>query len=249
MIVANSLSKSFQDPRKGTIQAVKGFDFSARPGEITGLLGVNGAGKTTVLRILSTVIRPSGGRAEVLGFDVVRNAEDVRRSIGFLSNTTALYGRLTPTEILHYFGELNGIPKARLKSRVSEVIELLGIGSFANQLCDKLSTGQKQRTSIARAILHDPPVLFFDEPTAGLDVVTSQTILEFIESTRNQGKTVIYSTHIMSEVERLCDHITIIHSGEMVGDGNLESLLAQTGETNLERAFLSLVGYRGGQGS
>jgi sodium transport system ATP-binding protein len=238
------LVKVFSDSKRGDVRAVDGVDLEASPGRIFGLLGVNGAGKTTVLRILSTVIRASAGSAEVAGHDVERHPEKVRASIGFLSTSTALYGRLTGREVLEYFGGLYGLAGTRLQERIEFVWEKLGLDEFGDRLCDKLSTGQKQRVSIARTILHDPPVLFFDEPTAGLDVVTSQTVMEFIEEVRTQGKTVVFSTHIMTEAERLCDEIAIIHEGRICGRGSVADLLAATGQPTLEQAFLQMVGYR-----
>jgi sodium transport system ATP-binding protein len=237
------LTKYFPDPKKGVVQAVEEFSFETGPGKIFGLLGVNGAGKTTVLRMLSTVIKPTRGRATVAGYDVVNDSQKVRANIGFLSTSTALYGRLTAREMIEYFGGLYGLSGARLKDRVNEIIAKLQIGEFQDRLCDKLSTGQKQRVSIARTILHDPPVLFFDEPTAGLDVVSSQTVMEFIEDARDNGKTVIFSTHIMSEVERLCDRIAVIHDGRMVENGTIADFKSMTGQTSLEMAFLKLVNY------
>lgn len=245
MVRTEGIGKVFVDPKRGPIHAVADVDLEARPGEIFGLLGVNGAGKTTLLRMLSTVIRPSSGRGEVAGFDVVRKSERVRASIGFLSVSTALYGRLSGREVLQYFGGLYGLEGARLNERIEYAWEKLRLGDFGDRLCDKLSTGQKQRISIARTILHDPPVLFFDEPTAGLDVVTSQTIMEFIEEARERGKTVIFSTHIMTEAERLCDRIAVIHEGRICGRGSVPELLAGTHTQTLERAFLALVGYAG----
>ncbi len=206
------------------------------------LEGPEGAGKTTVLRMLSTVIRPTSGAATVGGYDVVQHPERVRAAIGFMSTTTALYGRLTAKEMIEYFGGLYGLEGQRLRERLHYVMERLQIDEFRDQLCDKLSTGQKQRVSIARTILHDPPVLFFDEPTAGLDVVTSQTVMEFIEEARAAGKTVIFSTHIMSEVERLCDHVAVIHGGLIRGEGTVSELKERTGQPMLEKAFLQLVG-------
>lgn len=247
MIKTQNLCKSFVDPKKGIVHAVKDVSFEAPSGQIFGLLGVNGAGKTTCLRMLSTVIAPTSGTATVDGFDVVKNGQDVRARIGFLSSSTALYGRLTAREMLQYFGELNKLSKSHLEDRLEFVIEKLRLQEYIDRQCDKLSTGQKQRVSIARAILHDPPVIFFDEPTAGLDVVTSQTIMEFIEETKAQGKTVVFSTHIMSEAERLCDHIAVIHQGEIKASGTVQSLLNQTNSQTLEKAFLSLVGYQEGQ--
>ena len=246
MVRTHGLKKHFHDPKTGLKKAVDGIDIEAQPGRIFGLLGANGAGKTTVLRMLSTVIAPTEGSAEVAGFDVVKNPQDVRASIGFMSNSTALYGRLTSREVLEYFGRLYGLSEAQLRQRMTYVIEKLQIGEFADRLCDKLSTGQKQRVSIARTILHDPKVLFFDEPTAGLDVVTSQTVMEFIEEARDLGKTVVFSTHIMSEVERLCDDLAVIHDGLIVAKGTPETMRQETGEQNLERAFLQLVKFQAG---
>ncbi|MFY9234669.1 MAG: ATP-binding cassette domain-containing protein [Fimbriimonadaceae bacterium] len=245
MVTTTNIVKHFVDRKGGAVKAVDGVTIEAKPGEIFGLLGVNGAGKTTMLRMLSTVIKPTGGSATVSGFDVVGQPQKVRGSIGFMSNSTALYGRLTAAEMIQYFGELYGMEKSRLKERKAYVIEKLNIGEFADRFCDKLSTGQKQRVSIARTILHDPPVLFFDEPTAGLDVVSSQTVMEFIEEARTNGKTIIFSTHIMSEVERLCDHVAIIHEGKIMGEGTVQSLKDQAEETtSLERAFLKLVKFQ-----
>lgn len=242
MVRTQGIKKHFQDSKKGLVRAVDGIDLDAKPGEIFGLLGVNGAGKTTLLRMLSTILRPTEGVAEVAGYDVVQHPEAVRANIGFMSTSTALYGRLTSREMIEYFGRLYGLDGARLKERLAYVVDKLQLEEFADRLCDKLSTGQKQRVSIARTILHDPPVLFFDEPTAGLDVVTSQTVMQFIEEARGQGKTVVFSTHIMTEVDRLCDSIAVIHEGTIVARGSVADLKAQSGEENLERVFLKLVG-------
>lgn len=244
MVRTHELSKEFADPKKGKFKAVENVSFTAEPGQITGLLGVNGAGKTTTLRMLSTIISPSHGSAEVAGFDIIKDPSKVRANIGFMSTSTALYGRLTALEMIDYFGTLYGLEGQRLKERLEYVTDKLKLKEFGDRLCDKLSTGQKQRVSIARTILHDPQVLFFDEPTAGLDVVTSQTVMEFIEESRDLGKTIVFSTHIMSEVERLCDHVTIIHGGKIVHDGTPKSMHEVSGEKSLEKAFLSLVGYK-----
>jgi len=244
MVRTHELKKYFQEKKTGTKKAVDGVTFEAHPGRILGLLGVNGAGKTTTLRMLSTVIRPTSGTAQVAGFDVQKEPEKVRASIGFMSNSTALYGRLTSREVIEYFGGLYGLEGAKLRERVDYVSEKLQLHEFADRLCDKLSTGQKQRVNIARTILHDPAVLFFDEPTAGLDVVTSQSVMEFIEEARDSGKTVIFSTHIMSEVERLCDEIVVIHDGVAKGSGTVQALKDSTGQASLEKAFLQLVGFQ-----
>lgn len=244
MVKVDSLCKTFHDPKRGEIKAVDHVSFQAEPGRILGLLGVNGAGKTTTLRMLSTVISPGSGTASVGGFDVATQSTDVRSSIGFVSGSTALYGRLTGRECLEYFGRLYGMEGDKLRSAIDRVTERLQLHEFLNQLCDKLSTGQKQRVSVARAILHDPPILFFDEPTSGLDVLSSQAIMEFIEDCRSQGKTVIFSTHIMSEVERLCDDVVVIHSGRVCASGTPAELKAQTSTQTLEKAFLAIVGYQ-----
>ncbi len=243
MVSVRHLSKTFRDPKRGEILAVRDVSFEAHPGKVLGLLGVNGAGKTTTLRMLSTVLSPGAGSATVNGFDLATQPTEIRKSIGFVSGTTALYGRLSAKECLDYFGRLYGIPESELKDKVNQVVNRLRITEYVDQLCDKLSTGQKQRVSIARAILHDPPVLFFDEPTAGLDVLSSQSIMEFIEDCRAAGKTVIFSTHIMSEVERLCDEVVVIHHGQVLAAATASDLKTQTGQATLEQAFLKIVGY------
>lgn len=241
MVQTHDLVKHYPDAKGNVVKAVDGVSIVAQPGEIVGLLGANGAGKTTLLRMLSTVIQPTSGSASIHGFDVVKHPEDVRRSIGFMSNSTALYGRLTAKEVLDYFAGLYGLANSDRKRRVDEVIDLMRISDFADRLCDKLSTGQKQRVSIARCILHDPPVLFFDEPTSGLDVIMGQEVMRFIEGTREQGKTVIYCTHIMSEVERLCSKVYVLHGGTIRGVGSVDEIKALAQEPTLERAFLRLA--------
>ena len=247
MVETIGISKSFRDAKRGTIQAVDSVSITARPGRIFGLLGVNGAGKTTLVRVLATLLKADSGSAKVCGHDINREPEAVRACIGFLSSTAVLYGRLTAEEMLRYFGGLYGLKGEELRQRLDYVVEKLALSEFLGQLCDKLSSGQKQRVSIARAILHDPQVLFFDEPTVGLDVVTAQTILEFIEEEKELGRTVVFSTHIMSEAERICDEIAIIHDGKICGRGTVPELLEQTGEERLEPAFLKLVGYAKGE--
>ena len=241
MIIANNLTKTFRDRKRGLVRAVDRVSFECHPGQIFGLLGANGAGKTTTLRMLATLLEPTRGSASINGLDVTREPEKVRQQIGFLSNSTALYGRLTAREMISYFGELNGIFGSTLKSRVEELIEQLEIREFQHGRCDRLSTGQKQRVSIARSIIHRPPVMIFDEPTTGLDVMTSQTIIAFIEQCRDEGLTVVYSTHIMSEVERLCDEVAIVHHGRIGAEGTASQLRERTGERILERAFLKIV--------
>ena len=242
MIELRNLVKVFHDRKRGEIRAVDGISFRCSPGKIFGLLGANGAGKTTTLRMLATLLRPTSGGGSVAGYDLLEEPEEVRTRIGFLSGTTALYGRLSVRETLAYFGRLNGIEEDALKRRIDELLQLLEMDSFADGRCDRLSTGQKQRVSIARSIVHGPPVMVFDEPTSGLDVMSSRTIMRFIERCRDDGRTVIFSTHIMSEAERLCDEIAVIHDGRIADHGSLAELRRKTGHNALERVFLSIVG-------
>lgn len=244
MIEARSLSKRFQDKKRGEIRAVDNVSFTCQPGKIYGLLGANGAGKTTTLRMLATILEPSDGTAVIAGYDVVEHPERVRASVGFLSTGTALYPRLNAQEMVEYFGRLNGLDEATLKTRVEDIFERLNMNDFRDRRCDKLSTGQKQKTSIARTLVHDPPVMIFDEPTTGLDVMTARTIINFIADCRDRGKTVIFSTHIMSEVERLCDRIGIIHDGKLLEEGTLAELRTKHNEHNLEEIIVKVVGPR-----
>ena len=241
MIEARGLSKRFQDKKRGEIRAVNGVSFRCAPGQIYGLLGANGAGKTTTLRILATILEPTEGTAVVCGHDVIKQPERVRASVGFLSTATALYPRLTAQELVEYFGRLNGLDEATLSKRVDEIFARLDMNGFRDRRCDKLSTGMKQKTSIARTLIHDPPVMIFDEPTLGLDIMTARTITTFIRECRDLGKTVIFSTHIMSEVEKLCDVIGIIHDGKLLTEGTLEQLRERNGEQDLEEIFVKTV--------
>ena len=241
MIEARSLSKRFEDKKRGQIRAVDNISFRCLPGQIYGLLGANGAGKTTALRMLATILEPTEGTALVCGYDVVEQPEKVRANIGFLSTATALYPRLTAQELVEYFGRLNGLDEATLKKRVDDIFGRLDMDSFRDRRCDKLSTGMKQKTSIARTLVHNPPVMIFDEPTLGLDIMTARTITTFIRECRDQGKTVIFSTHIMSEVEKLCDVIGIIHDGKLLTEGTLAQLRAKYGEQDLEEIFVQVV--------
>src|SRR5271167_3886726 len=241
MIDARSLSKRFQDKKRGEIRAVDNVSFTCQPGQIYGLLGANGAGKTTTLRMLATILEPTDGTAIINGFDVVEHPERVRTKVGFLSTATALYPRLTSEEMVEYFGRLNGLDEATLKKRVGDIFNRLDMNSFRDRRCDKLSTGMKQKTSIARTLIHDPQVMIFDEPTIGLDIMTARTITAFIRECRDRGKTVILSTHIMSEVEKLCDIIGIIQSGKLLAEGSLAELRARYKETDLEDIFVKIV--------
>ena len=235
------MTKVFRDRKGGDIRAVHGITFRCQPGQIYGLLGANGAGKTTALRLLATILQPTDGTARVAGFDIREQPEKVRASVGFLSTATALYGRLTPRETVEYFGRLNGLNGDKLRRRTEELFALLEINEFADRRCDKLSTGMKQKVSIARTLVHDPPVMIFDEPTLGLDVMAARTIVGFIRDCRSCGKTVIFSSHVMSEVQKLCDYIGIIHQGRLLAGGSLAELRQRTRQADLEEIFIQMV--------
>ena len=241
MIEALSLCKTFQDKKRGEVRAVDRVSFVCRPGQIYGLLGANGAGKTTTLRLLATILEPTEGTALICGHDVVEQPQKVRSCVGFLSTATALYPRLSAREMVEYFGRLNSLDETSLKKRVDELFNRLDMNGFSDRRCDKLSTGMKQKTSIARTLVHDPPVMIFDEPTLGLDIMTARTIIAFILECRDRGKTVIFSTHVMSEVEKLCDVIGIIQSGKLLTEGTLPQLREKYGENDLEEIFVKVV--------
>ena len=242
MIEAQGLTKVFRDKKRGEIRAVDNVSFRCQPGQIYGLLGANGAGKTTTLRMLATILQPSFGTAKVAGQDIVAAPDKVRQSVGFLSTATALYGRLTAKEMVEYFGRLFGMDEAALQKRIEEVFQRLDMNEFRDRRCDKLSTGQKQKVSIARTLVHDPQVMIFDEPTLGLDVMTARVIVQFIRECRQRGKTVIFSSHVMSEVEKLCDQIGIIHNGKLLTEGTLAELKQRHSLDDLEDIFVKLVG-------
>lgn len=241
MIQTRGLTKMFHDKKRGQIRAVDNVSFVCKPGQIYGLLGANGAGKTTTLRMLATILEPTDGTAIVCGHDVIDQPQKVRANVGFLSTATALYPRLTSQEMVEYFGRLNGIDEKSLKVRVDGIFSRLDMNSFRDRRCDKLSTGMKQKTSIARTLIHDPQVMIFDEPTLGLDIMTARTIIDFIRECRQRGKTVIFSTHIMSEVEKLCDTIGIIQSGKLLAEGSLAELRDLYHEQDLEEIFVKIV--------
>src|SRR5580704_5410142 len=241
MIEVRQLVKQFRDTKRGVVRAVDGMSFSCRPGEIYGLLGANGAGKTITLRILATILTPSEGTAIVAGYDVIKDPQMVRSRVGFLSTATALYGRLSAQEMVEYFGRLHGLDESTLGRRIDEIFARLEMNDFPNRRCDKLSTGMKQKVSIARTLVHDPSVMIFDEPTVGLDVMAARTIVGFIRECRDNGKTVVFSTHVMSEVEKLCDHIGIIHDGKLLAEGSLPGLRSRYGIQDLENLFVKVV--------
>ena len=241
MIESRGLSKLFKDKKRGEIRAVDKVSFLCKPGQIYGLLGANGAGKTTTLRMLATILEPSEGTAIVCGHDVTEDPQKVRANVGFLSAATALYPRLSSQEMVEYFGRLNGLDESTLRQRIDDIFGRLDMNSFRDRRCDKLSTGMKQKTSIARTLIHDPQVMIFDEPTLGLDIMTARTIIEFIRECRQRGKTVIFSTHVMSEVEKLCDTIGIIQSGKLLAEGSLPELRDRYKENDLEEIFVKIV--------
>jgi len=240
-IRVTDLRKTFYDESRGEVRAVAGISFECHPGEVFGLLGANGAGKTTTLRMLSTVLRPTGGTASVMGHDIVDDPEAVRRSLGFYSASTALYPRLTARETIEFFTRINGFPKDGVEHRVEDLVERFGISEYENGRVDKLSSGMKQKVSIARTVAHDPPVLIFDEPTVGLDVMNALEMVKVVRELKEEGKTILYSSHIMSEVEKLCDRIGILHRGRLLALGSLEELQEATGQHYLEDVFLDYV--------
>ncbi|MBI4717422.1 MAG: ATP-binding cassette domain-containing protein [Planctomycetes bacterium] len=241
MVVADNLVKLFPTPTGQEKRAVDGLSFRVAQGSIYGLLGPNGAGKTTTLRMLSGLMAPSSGTALLAGFDVARQPNQVKSVLGFLTANTGLYQRLTAREMLVYFGQLHRMEPQRAAGRAEELIEWLGIRDFADLRCGALSTGQKQRVNIARALIADPPILIMDEPTLGLDVLSNRIILEYIRRERDAGKTLILSTHYLDEAESLCDRIGLLHEGRLVAEGNLEELRALTGRERLSSIFLALV--------
>jgi sodium transport system ATP-binding protein len=240
-IEVRDLTKVYRSPSGEPFAAVDGVTFRAEAGRIFGLLGPNGAGKTTTLRILSTLIPPTSGSASIGGRGVVEEPAEVRRRIGFLTGSTGVYPRLTAREVVRYFGRLYGMPVGQVEARIDVLFDRLEIRSYQDKRCGDLSTGMRQKVSIARAIVHDPPVLILDEPTTGLDVLASRHLVEFIRDSRAAGKCVLFSTHIMSEAERLCDEIAILHRGRIVAQGTVEDLRRRTGKTMVEDVFLTLL--------
>ncbi|MCB9729247.1 MAG: ABC transporter ATP-binding protein [Deltaproteobacteria bacterium] len=236
-MVARGLRRHF-----GAIAAVDGIDLDVPPGSVVGLLGPNGAGKTTAMRILATLLVPQAGTATVAGVDVVADPLGVRRRLGYLTGDTGLYGRLTPREILRYIGRLHGMSGQALAARIEHLSHAMGLDAFVDRRAETLSTGQKQRVSIARAVLHDPPVLILDEPTSGLDILAASEVLRFFRDEADRGKAVILSTHILAEVELICDRAAIIHHGRIRAEGSLEELREASGADTLARGFFTLLG-------
>lgn len=241
MIKVTDLTKRFADLKLGSVAALNAVSFEVQPGEIYGLLGPNGAGKTTCLRILSTVLRPTSGQAIVAGYDVEKSPAQVRSRIGFMSNNTGIYDRMTAWEMVEYFGQLYDLEGEELAGRMNAVFTTLQMHDFKDVLCSRLSTGMKQKVSIARTIIHDPPVLIFDEPTSGLDVLVARNVLSAVSTLRDAGKSIIYSTHIMTEVEKLCDRVAIIHKGAILATGTHGELCETHQQPTMEDLFFTLI--------
>ncbi|MCK5476237.1 MAG: ATP-binding cassette domain-containing protein [Candidatus Pacebacteria bacterium] len=237
MLSVKNLTKKFKN-----FKAVDGVSFDVEDGEIFGLLGPNGAGKTTIIRTIATVLAPTQGTAEVLGFDIIKDPEEVRKNIGVLTTDIGIYERFSGRENLRYFGELYGLSKKALEERINELADLLEMQDFIDRRAGKYSTGMKQKLAIARSVIHGPKIIIFDEPTAGLDVLASQTVLEFMRQSQKPGGCVIFSTHQMNDAEKLCKRVVIIHKGKVVANDAVEALKQKVGAKDLEDVFMKMVG-------
>jgi sodium transport system ATP-binding protein len=237
MIRVQNLSKSF-----GKVKAVQGVSFDAPDGQITGLLGPNGAGKSTTLRMLYTLLKPDSGSAQVDGFDVRKDPLEVQRRIGVLADARGLYPRLTTRENIRYYGRLHGLGGQSLETKIDSMLEMLDMGSIADRQTEGFSTGEKLKVGIARALIHDPKNVLLDEPTNGLDVVSTRAMRQFILRLREDGKCVLFTSHIMQEVAALCDQIVIISQGVVSASGTSDDLRRQTGQDSLEDAFVAAIG-------
>ncbi len=250
MIEASHLIKTFirneKKNKKTEIYAVNDISLQVREGEIVGILGPNGAGKTTLLRMLSRLMKPNSGMVSITvdGKEITDDIE-LKRHIGYLSNNTKLYGRLSTRELLVMLGTIYGMDEKQVKERIDEIIEILDLGNFVDNRIEKLSTGQTQRASISRCLIHDPQVYIFDEPTLGLDIISSASIINFMKKERERGKTVLYSTHYMEEAEYLCDRIIMLHKGKIISEGTPAELKEETGKDNLRDIFQELIEREG----
>jgi sodium transport system ATP-binding protein len=242
LIDVQGLTKRFHDKKRGEILGADKVSFQARAGQVFGLLGRNGAGKTTTLRLLSTILQPDEGTAKLNGCDLVDNPAGVRRSIGFHTSETKLYDRLTGRESLVFYGRLQGMSDAAARERAEELGREFNLTEFIDTRVAKLSGGQKQRISLARVVVHRPPILILDEPTVGLDIMAAREVVLFVKRARAGGQCVVLSTHVMSEVEKLCDEVAIIEKGRVLAHGTLAELKAQHGEEDIEEVFFKLVG-------
>lgn len=245
MIIANDLHKSFRT-KTGVVRAVDGVHFEAHDGQITGLLGPNGAGKTTTLRMLYTLMQPDAGEVRVDGIDAARDPSSVRRALGVLPDARGVYKRLTARENIAYFGELHGMSAAQIAERTQVLADALQMHDILDRQTEGFSQGQRTKTAIARALVHDPKNVILDEPTNGLDVMTTRAMRGFLQQLRAEGRCVIFSSHIMQEVAALCDRIVIIAKGHVVAAGTADELRGQTGEANLEDAFVKAIGSEEG---
>ncbi|GAB5415927.1 MAG: ATP-binding cassette domain-containing protein [Crocinitomicaceae bacterium] len=239
--VLNKQQRKELNTKNKVAQAVNDVSFTCQPGRVFSLLGPNGAGKTTTLRMLSTIFKPTSGSIKIAGVDALEQPQEARKKIGFLTGSTGLYARLTPNEVLKYFADLYEIPKDEFEQRKESLYSLLDMHDFQGKRIGKLSTGMKQKVSICRTMIHDPEVVIFDEPTSGLDVITAENIIELIRNCREQGKTVIFSSHIMSEVDLLCDDLAIIHKGNMLFNGTMEDFKKDMQADNLTAEFIRIV--------
>ncbi len=250
MIKVENLRKEFQlsksqkkelDTSAKIAVAVDDISFECQPGRIFSLLGPNGAGKTTTMRMLSTIFKPTSGKIEIAGIDAIANPQEARKKLGFLTGSTGLYARLTPNELVKYFADLYGVSAVDFKSRKDRLFTLLDMNDFQNKRIGKLSTGMKQKVSICRTMIHDPEVIVFDEPTSGLDVITAENIISLIRDCKNEGKTVIFSSHIMSEVDLLCDDMAIVHKGKLLYNGTMDEFRNQQQESSLTGEFIRII--------
>lgn len=241
MIEAIGLAKVYDDLKLGPRVALDNLSLRAEPGEVFGLLGPNGAGKTTALRILATLLQPTAGTARINGFDCVTQPELVRHQIGYISASAAIYDRMTAWEMVEYFGRLHNLEPNLLRERMHTLFDRLVMNDIRDVLGGKMSTGMKQKVAIARAMVHDPPVLIFDEATNGLDVLVARSLLDTVRELRDQGKCIIFSSHIMREVERLCTRITILHRGRILAEGSLDELHAAYDYVDFEDVFLDMI--------
>ncbi|RME77603.1 MAG: ATP-binding cassette domain-containing protein [Planctomycetota bacterium] len=244
MIQVENLCKEFYEKKRGKVQAVDYLSFEVKKGEVFGLLGPNGAGKTTTLRIIATLLTPTGGKVKVGDYDVLENPLEVRKILGFLSADMGLYHRLTPRETIAFFGRMYGMDKETIQRQTEMLAEELEMKDFLDAKIDTLSTGMKQKTAIARTLVGNPEVLILDEPTSGLDILSSRVVENFILKAKDEGKTIILSTHIMEEAEYLCDSIGVIHKGRLQARGTISELKNKTGRERLREVFLSLLGVK-----
>lgn len=241
MIEIENLTKIFKKGEKKEVIAVNNASFTVNDGEVFGLLGPNGAGKTTTLRMISTILKPTSGTAMIEGYNVTKEPDKVRKSVGFLTGETKLYDRLTARETLFYFGRLYNIPDGKNKGRIEEIASMLELKDALNKRVSTLSDGMKQKVSIGRATIHNPKVLVLDEPLTGLDILARRSITDFIKSSKEQGKSVIFSTHVMTEAEEMCDRVAIIYKGKILDIGKKDELKERYGKTTLEEIFIALM--------